>query len=74
MKNPKSYGFNFRKKDLYEPLISKTVVIDSTVENLVDFAIENKITYKILKKYNPWLRRNKITVRKGKKYFVKIPK
>ena len=46
---PKVYGFMLRKKDLYPPIATKKIAIDTTIHNLADFALENKINYKILK-------------------------
>ena len=56
MKNPKKYGFMFRKKDLYAMPVYKTIEIDSTISNLNDFAKSHEINYKLLKQFNPWLR------------------
>ena len=73
MKNPKKYGFVFRLKDLYTMSNYKTIVVDSTIANLSDFAISNKINYKLLKQFNPWLRTSSLPDKSRKKYFLKIP-
>ena len=39
-----------------------------------DWAFANNINYKQLKRYNPWLRKNSLTVRNGKTYVFQIPK
>ena len=49
-------------------------MIDSTIENLTDFAKTYNITYKDLKIYNPWLRDRKLDNKEGKTYYIKIPK
>ena len=71
---PKVYGFMLRKKDLYPVIPVKTLTVDSSIHNLADFAISQKINYKILKLFNPWLRTNTLTNSEKKKYSIEIPK
>lgn len=71
---PKVYGFELRKKDLYPVMVTKKIIIDSTIHNLADFAIAQNINYKILKLFNPWLRANTLTIGEKKKYIIEIPK
>ncbi len=71
---PVKYGFYLRLKDLYPPIPYNIIAIDSNIPSLVDFAKSNKITYRILKDFNPWLR-NKQLINKTKKiYEIKIPR
>jgi membrane-bound lytic murein transglycosylase D len=74
MSDPARYGFHFRKKDLYPPIPTYEVKVDSTIANLADFAIANDINYKILKYFNPWLRQNSLIVKEGKNYRLIFPK
>ena len=53
---------------------SDVVKVDSTIENLTDFAKSYGITYQLLKDANPWLRSNRILNKEGREYFIKIPK
>jgi len=71
---PKVYGYLLRKKDLYPPLSTKKITIDTTIQNLADFAIAQGINYKILKLFNPWLRTNSLENESKKKYVIEIPK
>ena len=71
---PKVYGFMLRKKDLYPPIATKKVTIDSTISDLAGFAITQGINYKILKLFNPWLRTNVLINDGNKKYTIEIPK
>ncbi len=73
LETPTKFGIYLRIKDLYQPIPTKEIVVDSSITNLADFAISNKINYKILKYFNPWLRDNKLTNSKKKKYNIKIP-
>lgn len=71
---PKVYGFILRKKDLYPPISTKKLIIDSTINDLTSFAINQKITFKILKNFNPWLKTNTLPNPSKKKYIIEIPK
>lgn len=71
---PKVYGYILRKKDLYPVLLTKKISIDSSVSDLASFAISQKINYRILKTFNPWLRLNTLTNPEKKKYIILIPK
>lgn len=73
MSNPKSYGFNFREKDLYTMVPSFTVEVNKPIDDLAAFAQQYEINYKILKIHNPWLRETKLNNRSGKKYQIEIP-
>jgi hypothetical protein len=72
--HPELYGFYFRKQDLYAPFDYTAVSVDSSISDLADFSIQNKINYKILKLLNPWLRQNYLTNKEKKKYTLKILK
>ncbi len=71
---PKVYGFMLRKKDLYPPIATKKIIIDSTITDLADFAIAQGSNYKILKIFNPWLRTIKLDNPLNKKYVIELPK
>ncbi|MFT6749522.1 MAG: membrane-bound lytic murein transglycosylase D, partial [Flavobacterium sp.] len=73
MKNPAMYGFDLSQKELYRGLQTKTVMVDSTINNLADFAISQEINYKILKIHNPWLRDKKLDNPNKKVYKIEIP-
>ena len=73
MKNPGKYGFNIYPTDLYSPIPTKKIEVDSTITDLASFAKTQGINYKILKIHNPWLRDKKLTVTTGKKYEIEIP-
>ncbi len=72
MTNPIDYGFRFRGVELYYPYKTKTIEVDSSINNLADFAITHNTNYKILKILNPWLISNKLPNKSKKKYFIKI--
>ncbi len=79
LENPESYGFDIPEEQLYSPTRYKTVTVDTTISNLVEFAQLNGTTYKMLKVMNPWLLKDELIVGKdaegnAKKYKIKIPK
>ena len=73
LSNPKKYGFNFREKDLYQPIPTFKVKVDTPVKDFAAFAKEYGINYKILKLHNPWLRDTYLNNASGKEYFIEIP-
>ena len=74
LSNPEKYGIYVSKDLEYQPLKYKIVVVDKSVDNWADFALEHDITYKLLKIFNPWLRSNSLKVKHGEVYEIKIPK
>lgn len=75
MEHPEKYGYRIPEKHLYKKEPVESVLVDSTIHDLVAFAADNDISYKTLKQYNPWLRKNTLTVKEGgKTYKILIPK
>jgi len=73
MSNPNQFGFYIDSQEKYPPLNEfKEVLVSESVDNWGDFAHEQGITYRQLKRYNPWLRDNHLTVIKNQ-YQIKIP-
>ena len=73
LSNPEKYGFNFREKDLYQPIPTYTVKVTTPVDDFADFAKQHGINYKILKIHNPWLRDTYLKNASGKEYYIEIP-
>jgi len=74
MQHPNQYGFYFDNDDLYHPIPTYTVKVDTAITNIASFAKGFGINYKELKIQNPWLRENKLNNKSRKKYYIKIPK
>jgi hypothetical protein len=72
--NPQKYGYMLRKKDLYPPIPTQKIQIDSSISDLADFASKNNVSYKILKYFNPWLKKNYLSNKNKKTYFIEFPK
>lgn len=74
LNNPAKYGFNFRHKDLYKPIPTYKVSVDTAVTDFVKFSERFGINYKILKLHNPWLREPHLNNKSRKQYYIEIPK
>ncbi len=71
--NPESYGFYLSEEDFYKPIPTRTVELDTSIDDWADFASQQGISYKLLKYFNPWLRQKDLKNRKKKKYYIEIP-
>ncbi len=68
------YGFHVKKEHLYEFPKTQLVPVDSTINNIADFAASYNLSYKELKDFNPWLRNNTLTNSKKQTYMIALPK
>ncbi len=73
LNNSAKYGYTIRKTDLYPPIPTSTIVVDSSISDLADFSKSRGINYKILKLMNPWLRDNTLPNKNNKTYHLEIP-
>tara|TARA_B100000780_G_scaffold186095_1_gene130661 strand:+ start:1431 stop:2333 length:903 start_codon:yes stop_codon:yes gene_type:complete len=73
LSNPKNYGFEFEKDDLYTLPKIKIVKVDTVITNIASFAKGFNTNYKELKLHNAWLRENKLNNKSRKIYDIKIP-
>lgn len=71
---PKAYGYVLRPRDLYPPIPTNAVKVDSSVTDLAAFAISRGSTYKILKVMNPWLMQASLSNAEHKTYSILFPK
>lgn len=74
LSHPKQYGYQMRKKDLYPAIPVLEVKTDSGITDLTAFALSNNVSYKILKYFNPWLRKNFLTNEDRRTYTIEIPR
>lgn len=73
VENPLKYGFRVNPRHLYQEEPLRYVEVDETIKDLVTFAKQHRVNYKLIKRHNPWLRDEKLTVKKGKQYRIAIP-
>jgi peptidoglycan lytic transglycosylase D len=71
--DPKKYGYDINENDLYPPLKSYTIRLDSSITDFADYSFKLGINYKTLKLYNPWLRDSCLINKNYKEYFIKLP-
>jgi hypothetical protein len=74
LEHPKAYGYKVSRHDpLYEPL--KTVKVEASIPDLTAFAAEHGISFATLRRHNPWLLQNTLTLKEeGKTYALLIPR
>lgn len=74
IEDPEKYGFAMPESQLYTFVPLDSVNIEKSIPDLTKFAFSRGINYKILKRYNPWLRTNSLTIRSSRdSYIVAIP-
>lgn len=73
IENPGKYGFSVNPKHLYPQEELRYVEVTESIPDLVKFARQQGVNYKLLKRYNPWLRDDVLTVRRGKVYRIALP-
>ncbi|MBS3808218.1 MAG: lytic transglycosylase domain-containing protein [Bacteroidales bacterium] len=74
LEDPEKYGFHIRPHDLYYPVPTRRVQVDTAVDNFAKFARDHSINYKYLKILNPWLRESYLKNPDGKTYQINIPR
>ncbi len=72
--SPEQYGFSVIPSELYAPYKTYEVEVSESIPSLIDWAQQHSISYRQLKRYNPWLRKDRLTIAPGKKYSIKLPK
>jgi hypothetical protein len=73
LSNPSDYGFIYENEDLYHLEKTKTIKVDTIINDIALFSKNLGINYKIMKIHNPWLRENKLNNTSRKMYEIKIP-
>lgn len=73
LENAEELGFKMSDAEKYGEIPYRTVTVTASIPNLVDFAVENGTTYKILRLLNPWLKGRTLPVSGGKSYVIKLP-
>ncbi len=71
--HPEKYGFIFEQDDLYKLQPTRTVEVDTIINDIALFAQNFGTNYKELKIHNPWLRENKLNNKSRKLYYIKLP-
>lgn len=73
MEYPAEFGFYLDDVSLYPEFNVKKVVIQNTVDDLPKWAIDHGVNLKILKKLNPWILTNTLTVKSNDQIEILLP-
>ena len=73
MTNADKYGYVFGKDELYQPVKIKNVAVNTNIDDLQKWALDQDINYKLLKLYTPWLIDTSLIVQPNKTYNIQIP-
>lgn len=71
--NAEKYGYLIKESELYKPFETKTVRVTESISNIAEWAIAQGFNYKIVRKLNPWLLGNKLTI-KNKAFTLLLPR
>lgn len=73
MDNPEIYGFDISDENLYREIKTIEVAVDTSINDLVQFAFDHGTNYKMLKYFNPWIMGNSLINLSKKEFKIKIP-
>ena len=73
VENAKELGFILDNEELYHPIKTRSVFVNSNIDDLAQYAIDNGTNYKTLRLLNPWIRSNFLLVKNGKQYEILFP-
>ena len=73
IEHPQRYGFQVSEEQLYEVEQVKYLSVTKNINNWVDWSAEQGINFKLLKRHNPWIQSDRLTVSSGKEYIIAIP-
>ena len=73
LSHPEKYNYQFNKNQGYLPYQTKKINVSGTVSNWADWAINHGVNYKILRTYNPWIKKHMLSNKLFKTYIVELP-
>ncbi|HNQ67742.1 MAG TPA: lytic transglycosylase domain-containing protein [Bacteroidales bacterium] len=73
LSDPERYGFNIPEDNLYREIKTVEITVDTSINDLVQFAFEHGTNYKMLKYFNPWIIGSSLINPSKKEYKIKIP-
>ncbi|MDJ1503250.1 lytic transglycosylase domain-containing protein [Xanthocytophaga agilis] len=72
VEHPKEYGYKVSRHSTLNSRI-RMIKVNKSIPNLTAFAQQYGITYQTLRSYNPWIKKNTLTIKK-KSYILLIPR
>lgn len=73
MENPALYGFQIEPAERYPAVATRGEEVSRSIPDLALWAAQRGLSYAELKRFNPWLRDTKLTVRRGRSYVIDLP-
>ena len=73
MQHPQDYGYYVRRCDAYPEVPTTEVELSGQNVDIVQFALDNGTSYKMLRTLNPWIATDTFKNKAGKTYKVQIP-
>ena len=73
LNSPELYGFYVAENDKFKPFKIHEITVNEQIDNIADFAQKYGTNYKMLKIFNPWLRKHILSNKSKKPYKIKIP-
>ena len=70
---PEQYGFVLPEAQKYPTFVYRTVMVDTAITNIADFAQKMGVNYKTMKRFNPWLLENHLNNKSRKRYHIALP-
>lgn len=71
--NPEAYGFSKTQIQLYEPILTRKITVNKSIDNLKEWAKKNGSNYRMLKVLNPWILTDKLKL-KDEVLTIELPK
>lgn len=72
--SPLKYGYKINKSALYPLIPTRKIKVDTSLTDLKHIAKGLNTHEKILKMFNPWILKNKLTVNDSTSYIIEVPK
>jgi hypothetical protein len=72
LEQPEQFGFHVPFSQRYQPENLFRVRVSQPISDIAGLAIANGFTYKLIKTYNPWLRKNNLTYT-GNPLYISLP-
>lgn len=73
MENPKAFGYRITADQLYAPIRTRKVEVNTPVDDWAAWADKQGISYLTLREFNPWIRAKSLPNKTGKTYTIEIP-
>lgn len=71
--NPTSIGMDWKPEMGQKAPATRSIQVNTSIPDLIDWSIKNGTDYRMLKFLNPWMRASKLEVKPGKTYTVLLP-